>query len=373
MKLAILQENLSQALGTVGRAVAARSTLPVLSNVLLETDGARLKLSANNFEMGINCWVGAKVEEAGAITVPARLLADFVNSLPPERIDMELDEETLSVTLVCSRYEATIKGILAEEFPAVPSEDEADDFITLPGDELQQMIKQVVFAAATDESRPVFGGVFVKFGGSTVTMAAADGFRLSVRNGVDADVSPGQVIIPARSLAELARLIDDDEPVRMALRPSIVIFAGDGWELVSGVIDGAFPDYNQIIPSGYTTRCIIDTAQFIKTVRIGNLFARDSANILKLTIFPPDAPATIGAIKFFATSAEMGDQTAELDATITGEGLTVALDAKFLEQALGVMPRQVALEASGAIQPVVLRPVGNDDFLHVIMPMNIQR
>jgi DNA polymerase-3 subunit beta len=181
MKVSCLQENLAKGLSIVGRAVASRSTLPVLANVLIATHGDKLKLSANNFELGINCWVGAKVEHEGAITVPARLLAEFVNSLPPERIDMRLDEETQTLNLICDRIESNIKGIDAQEFPAVASATEDDIAIKLEPESLRTMIKQVVFAAATDESRPVFTGVLLKFDDDILTMAAADGFRLSVK------------------------------------------------------------------------------------------------------------------------------------------------------------------------------------------------
>ena len=158
MKVSCLQENLAKGLAIVGRAVATRSTLPVLSNILLSTDGSRLKLSATNLEVGINCWIGAKVEQEGATTVPARLLADFINSLPPERIDLDLITRTQTLNLKSGRFEANIKGIDAQEFPLILIPEE-DSRLTIKPDVLRQMIDQVAFAAATDESRPVLTGV----------------------------------------------------------------------------------------------------------------------------------------------------------------------------------------------------------------------
>jgi DNA polymerase-3 subunit beta len=266
MKVSCLQENLAKGLSIVGRAVASRSTLPVLSNVLLTTDGDKLKLSANNFELGINCWVGAKVEQAGAITVPARLLTDFVNSLPAERIDMDLDEATQTLNLRCARIESNIKGIDAQEFPAVPTATDDDIAIKLEPETLRTMIKQVVFAAATDESRPVFTGVLLQFSADSLTMAAADGFRLSVRtmplnqNIADtledaglghANGNASNLVIPARALTELSRISgEQEEALDLIITPARrqVLFHMQDIELVSQLIEGDFPDYTRIIP-----------------------------------------------------------------------------------------------------------------------------
>ena len=181
MKLSCLQDNLSKGLSVVSRAVASRSTLPVLSNVLLATDQGRLKIAATNLELAVTCWIGAKVETDGAITIPARILSDFVNSLPPERIDFDLNAKTQTVHLKCARYDANIKGIDAQEFPIIPSIADGKKIMLEP-DMLREVIEQVTFAAATDESRPVLTGVVAKFEKDKVTFAAADGFRLSVRN-----------------------------------------------------------------------------------------------------------------------------------------------------------------------------------------------
>ena len=189
MKVVCLQENLAKGLSIVSRAVAGRSTLPILSNVKLATDGQeRLQLSATDLEISINCWIGAKVQEEGAITIPARLLADFVNSLPPERIDMTLDTSTQTLNLKCARFESNIKGIDALEFPPIPTVSEKDDIIRLEPGLLRTMIAQVVFAAAADESRPIYTGVLVQFHDNMLTMSATDGFRLSVKSAVDTKV-----------------------------------------------------------------------------------------------------------------------------------------------------------------------------------------
>ena len=377
MKVSCLQENLAKGLSIVGRAVATRSTLPVLSNVMLATDGARLKLSATNLEIGIVCWIGAKVEEDGSITVPARLLTDFVNSLPPERIDMELTVRTQTLNLKCARFEANIKGIDAQEFPLIPTAGE-DSRISLDPSMLRQMIDQVVFAAATDESRPILTGVLAKFQGEQLTLAAADGFRLSVRTAhlPDPVSEPVTVIVPARALAELSRISGEQEqPIEVTITPARnqALFHMTNVDLVSQLIEGNFPDYNQIIPKGYSTRTVISTNDFLKAAKTANIFARDAANIVRLEITPGGELAP-GHLTMADTSAEVGDNVGEIDAVIEGEEMEIAFNAKYLIEILSVVDAaQVALETTTASSPGVIKPVGSEDFTHVIMPMHISR
>ena len=377
MKVSCLQENLAKGLSIVGRAVATRSTLPVLSNVMLATDGARLKLSATNLEIGIVCWIGAKVEEDGSITVPARLLTDFVNSLPPELIDMELTVRTQTLNLKCVRFEANIKGIDAQEFPLIPTAGE-DSKISLDPSMLRQMIDQVVFAAATDESRPILTGVLAEFRGGQLTLAAADGFRLSVRTAhlPDPVSEPVAVIVPARALAELSRISGEQEqPIEVTITPARnqALFHMANVDLVSQLIEGNFPDYHQIIPKSYSTRSVVSTSDFLKAAKTANIFARDAANIVRLEIVPGGELAP-GRLTLTATSAEVGDNVGEIDAVIEGEEMEVAFNAKYLIDVLSVMDAaQVALETSTASSPGVIKPIGSEDFTHVIMPMHISR
>ncbi|HXV43990.1 MAG TPA: DNA polymerase III subunit beta [Anaerolineae bacterium] len=379
MQVSCLQENLAKGLSIVGRAVASRSTLPVLSNVMLATDNGQLKLSATNLEIGINCWVGAKVIEEGAITVPARLLGEFINSLPPERIDMKLDESTQTLNLRCARFESNIKGIDAQEFPIVPTASIGDVALRLEPSSLKAMIDQVVFAAATDESRPILTGVLVQFNEDNLTMAAADGFRLSVKAATlkqnFGDMM--EVIIPARALMELGRVTGDQEqPVEVIITPARkqILFHLQDIDLVSQLIEGKFPDYNQIIPKGYATRSVMDTGSFLKAVRVSHLFARDSANIVKLEITPTGDELMNGRITLVATSAELGDNVADVDASIEGNPMEIAFNAKYLIDVLSIIDSpQVVLETSAASSPGVLRPIGDDQFTHVIMPMHISR
>jgi DNA polymerase-3 subunit beta len=375
MRVSCLQENLAKALSIVGRAVSARSTLPVLGNILIATDNGRLKLAATNLEIGITCWIGAKVEEDGAITVPARTFVDLINALPPGRIDMELSVRTQSLNLKSGRFENNLKGIDAQEFPIIPQLEEADAIRIAP-DVLKTMIDQVVFAAATDESRPILTGVLAKFSGDQFTFAAADGFRLSVRSApLDTPVSkPFEVIIPARALSELGRILGDQEdPVSILVTPqrSQALFHLSSVDLVSQLIDGKFPDYTAIMPKKYETRSVMDTAHILKACKAASVFARENANIARVTV-TPGSELTPGHITLQATSAETGDNAGELDATVEGNPVEIAFNVKYMIDVLSVAgTAQVVLETTSSSSPGVIRPIGDDAFTHVIMPMHI--
>ncbi|HSJ58073.1 MAG TPA: DNA polymerase III subunit beta [Anaerolineae bacterium] len=382
MKLTCLQENLARGLATVGRAVATRSTLPVLSNILLQTDEGRLRLAATNLEVGINCWIGAKVEEEGSVTVPARLLTEFVNSLPPGQIEIDLNTRTQSLNLKCARYEANIKGIDAAEFPEVPTAEsvapQAPSHIHLDAEGFRRMIDQSVFAAATDESRPILTGVLALFHQGGLTMAAADGFRLAVTSadvGADLDTA-SSVIIPARALSELARISGEEEKkIELLITPqrNQLLFHLPSTDLVSQLIEGNFPDYNQIVPKSHTTRTTVSTQELLKAVRVAFLFARDAANIVRFHAVP-GGELTPGQMIITGTSAEFGDNVSEIDATVDGDEIEIAFNARYMIDALQVMGTpEVALETTTPSSPGVLRPVGGENFVCVIMPMHITR
>ena len=376
MKLSCLQENLNRGLNIVQRAVATRTTLPITNNVLLATDNGRLKLVATNLEMAISCWIGAKIEDEGSITVPARLITEFVSSLPNDTIDIHLSPQTKTLGLKCARFEARISGVDAKEFPPIPGVDEG---ITtgVEVEALRQAINQVVFAAATEESRPVLTGVSTKFEGGALTLAAADGFRLAVyKLPVATPVEPKtEVIIPARTLAELNRLMtDQEESVDITLNPnkSQVLFRLKNVELVSQLVQGAFPNYSQLIPQSYNTRVIVSVADFLRATKTASIFARDGSGIVRLVV-TPGSEANPGKISVSARSEEIGDDVGEIDATVEGDEAKIAFNGKYLMDVLGVLKEaQVALETTSPSSPGLIRPVGTDNYTHVVMPMFVQ-
>jgi DNA polymerase III subunit beta len=377
MKVSCLQDNLAKGLSIVGRAVSTRSTLPVLANVLLATDDGRLRLSATNLEIVITCWIGARVAEEGAITIPARTLTDLVNTLPQEQVDLTLDERTQTVHVSCARTEANIKGIDAQEFPLVPEPDNKNR-IRVEAAVLKQMISQVAFAAASDDARPVLTGVSTRFDGSQVMMAATDGFRLSVRSAhIPGHVDkPFHVIIPSRALSDVARIISDDaEAVYISLPEgrNQIIFDMDSVVLVSQLIDGNFPDYAPIIPRRHNTRTVVGTADFRKACKTADIFAREASNTARVRIEPGEGLSPAYAI-IAATSKETGDNVAQIDASVEGEPVEIAFNVKYMTEVLNVIETpQVAMETTSPMEPGVLKPVGDNDFIHIIMPMQFGR
>ncbi len=377
VKVSCLQENLARGLTIVGRAVAARSTLPVVSNVLLATDDSRLKLAATNLEIAITSWTPARVDEEGAITIPARLLNEFVSSLPTEKIDMALNVRTRTLNLKCASYEANIKGIDAEEFPPIPRVSEEATTLADP-EQLRAAIGQVAFAAATDDSRPVLAGVLASFEGQTLTLAAADGFRLAVRKVplLQAVAERVEVVVPGRAMQELARILaEQDEPVQISLTPnkSQVLFRMKDVELVSRLVQGTFPNYQQIIPQRYTTRVVVGTSELAKATKLASFFARDAANVVRVQVTAGE-DLKPGKLVVAATAAEVGDTVGGIDAVVEGENVQIAFNAKYLADVLGVLnSNQVALEVTTSSSPGVVKPVGSDDYVHVIMPMHIAR
>jgi DNA polymerase-3 subunit beta len=377
VKLSCLQENLAKGISIVSRVVSTRAVLPVLSNILLATEEGRLKLAATDLSTSITCWIGAKVEEDGEITIPARLLSDFVSTLPPAQIQMELVTRTKSLHLKCAQFEADIHGIDAQDFPLIPS-DVTDHKVTIPTPTLRQMIEQVTLAAApADEGRVVLTGTLAEFRESELTMVAADGFRLSLRRAELSDEvqEPMDVIIPARALRELARVsVEEEEPVEIIVTPSRnqVLFRVSNVEIVSQLIEGKFPDYNQIIPSSYGTRVVVNTHDLMRAVRISVLFSRDVANIVRLEVIP-GAEAAPGRL-IVESTAEVGQNVGELDATVEGEQMEIAFNGRYLIDMLNVIgTEQVALEATNPSRPGILKPVGDDSLIYVIMPMHIKK
>jgi len=387
MKLSCLQENLNKGLGIVGRAVAARTTLPITNNVLLATDQSRLKLVATNLEMAVSCWIGAKVEEEGTITVPARLLGEFISSLSSrrlnekgeeegERIDISLSPQTKTLELKCARFEARISGVDAKDFPPIPKIEEGIA-TKIEVEALSRGISHVVFAAATEESRPVLTGINAEFDGDTLTLAAADGFRLAVyKLPLAVPVKEKtEAIIPSRTLAELNRLMaDQEDPVEIMLNlnKSQILFRLKNIELVSQLVQGSFPNYSQLIPQSYNTRAVISVNEFLRATKTASIFARDGSGIVRLMITPGSEQAP-GKLTVSARSEEIGDDVGDVDAIVEGEEAKIAFNGKYISDVLSVIHEsQVALETTNPSSPGVIRPVGTDNYIHVVMPMFVQ-
>jgi DNA polymerase III subunit beta len=367
VKLSVMQENLARGLSVVSRAVSSRSTLPVLANVLLRTEDAGLKLTATNLEIGITCWIPGRIETDGATTIPARLLTDLVGALPAsEKVDLEL-QGTDTLHLRCGRFATHVKGIDAEEFPTIQTAGERPT-TRVSQKVLRRALSETIFAAASDEARPILTGVLARFEGDRLTLAAADNYRIAVRT-IDVldPVEAVSVVIPARALHELERVLSDtDDPVELVLAQARnqVLFHLEGIDLVSRLIDGQFPNYQQVLPAGHATIAEMDREELLRAVRPAALIASSSANIVKLQVGGDGSGITVTA------AAEVGDYTGDVEATVEGDPTQIAFNARYLNDVLSnVAAERFSLELNGPLSPGVFRPVGDAGYVHVVMPV----
>ena len=375
MKVVVNQQHLAHGLSIVSRAVSPRSTLPVLANILVATDeGGRLRLSATNLELGITTWIPATIGEEGLTTVPARTFQDLVNILPADAVNLELNEKTQTLNVKCGTSVTDIKGIDAQEFPPMPVP-ELTDAVELNVADFKEMIQQVAFAASTDEARPVLQGVMLNITEGEVTLAATDGFRISVRKAaLSHSVSqPVAAIIPARALSELARIAADGEQAVSMIIPQgrgQVIFHLKDAELVSQLIEGNFPDYKVIIPRAFKTKTILNSTAFLEACKQAEIIAREGNNVVRLSLIP--SASGPGTLELKAQSEETGVSEVKVDATIEGSELVIAFNVRYLREVLDVIHSpNVSLETNANNTPGLIKPVGNEDFLHVIMPMHL--
>ena len=375
MKVSVLQENLAHGLSIVARAVSPRSTLPVLNNVLIATDDGRLRLSATNLELGITCWIGAKIHEEGSTTVPARTFTELVSTLTDKQVDMSLNVRTQTLNVHSGASNTDLKCIDSQEYPPIPVPD-LTDAIQISIADLKEMIQQVAFAASTDEARPILTGVLITITDNQITLSAADGFRLSIRKNELATSSPYAVraVIPARALIELARISGDGDQVLSMVMPKDrgqVIFHMNNIELVSQLIEGSFPDLEQLIPRNYNTRAVLTTSTFLKASKQAEIFAREGSHIARVNI-QNGGELEPGQVEISGQSEETGSNLTVLDATIEGQPQLIAFNVRFLREVLDVIKTpNVALETTADTSPGVIRPVGEENFLHVIMPMHL--
>lgn len=371
------QDLLQRSLGQVSRAIATKTTFPILSNVLIEADGDSLKLAATNQEMGITAWIPAQVDQPGKVTVDARLLSEFVNTLPSEPVRLSTEAGRLVLKVRGLGADAEINGIDAEEFPVLPRIEENAYTAKVDPQALREMIGLVEFAAANDDSRPVLAGVLLRFENDRLTMAAADGFRLAVREGelVTPVAERLDIIVPAKPLRELARLIGDrNEPIELTITPNraqLVVQTNDV-EFYSRLIDGTFPDFRQIIPRDFATRIELGRDEFLAAVRRAGFFARDNNDVIRISATAGAEELMPGSVEVSATAAERGNSHSEIAAGLHGPEGQIAFNSRYLLDVLGVLRSgRVFLGINGANQAGVVRALDSESYTYVIMPMVI--
>lgn len=380
MQAVVTQENFSKGMQLVSRVATTRSSLPILANILLATEKGQLKLAATDLELGVTTWVGAKVDDEGTMTLPARLLVDFVANNPDTTLT--ITTAGTEATITSDRHTAVLKGMDSSEFPLIPPPGKAV-IAAVSSATLKQALGDVLYAAAIDDARPVLAGVSFVVKDGLLTLAATDSYRLAERQIALAAPSGKKekaaamastnvaLILPARAVAELVRILPDrDERVEIGQSANQLSFVLDGLQVVSRLIEGTFPDYAQIIPKEATTTLTASRAELIAGVKMADLFARDAAHHVRLAIAPGGEQQ---GLTILAASSSAGENTARVTGEVTGDAITMAFNAKYLLDALNVLhAEQVRIECSGVDRPGIFRPVGDSDYLSLVMPLRLE-
>jgi DNA polymerase III subunit beta len=361
MKLQVTQENLNKALSTVARVANARGTLPVLANVLIKTVNNRLSIAATNLDIAITHYIGAKVAEEGSITVPARLMQDFVSSLPSGVIDLKLDEYKMHIST--EQYQSVINGVSAEEFPVMPAIDKGKKW-TVPGDVLKKSLQQVVMAASTDEARPVLTGVLLHVQEGKLLMAATDSYRLAEKLLGDNNEQI-ELLVPVTAMQDLLRILGDfGGEVEVTSDDQQVLFRVGDVELVARLIEGRYPDYRKLMPQSFATTATLKRADLLNVTKVSSLFARESAGSITINV---DEAAQNISIR--SVASQLGENTATADAKVSGTGV-ITLNSRYLLDALHALGgEEVVFAFNGKLEPTVIRDPAADDYTHIIMPL----
>ena len=373
MKLSCIQSNLRKGLATVSRAVATRSPIPETQNVLIATDNGRLKLTATNLEVAITTWIGAQIEEEGSVTIPARMLSDFINSLPDKKVDIETVANPIGLKIHCANFDAQMNGIDPENYPPIPNISDGPK-ISISSSDFKSSLSRVRFAVATDESRPALTGVKVDVKGNEFTLASADGFRLAIETGncessVEEDVS---VIVPGRTMNEIFSLLGTDSgmlDMTVTEQKSQALFKFGDVEVVTQLIQGNFPDYERLIPGEKGTICRVNREEILQATNAASVFARDGSGIIRMVSDDTDE----GSIRIMSQAEELGSNESRVNASIEGEETRIAFNSKFLNEILSVLDGdEVEIETMSPSSPGVFRSAANSGYLHIIMPMFVQ-
>lgn len=368
MEIQILQENLLKNLTNLVRIISTKPQLPILQNLIISTEQTRVKIAATNMETSEICWLGAKVISEGGLCVPARLFIDFVSSLSPGTITLESKEGSLRVS--GGGVNAQIPGIDVSEFPPlaqfVPEgamEFETKAFI--------EALKMVLFSAATDEGRPMLTGIKMTQTEGQLVLASTDGYRLSLKKITVNSTETFDLVVPARALTEVVKIGHDAKNTTKTCKigktaDGQLAFMYDDLEIFTRLIDGEFPKYEKIIPSTHTTMAKIDTASLLRAVKSASIFARDNANIIKMVVSPE-------GIEVSANTPQVGENRVEIEAAVEGEGGEMAFNSRFLQEFLtNFSEEEVVFQMTGSLNPGVFKPVGEESYLHIIMPVRIQ-
>lgn len=372
-KVTVEKSAFAESLAIVGRAVASGPHLPVLANVLIESDAGQLRLAATDLTLGVSVWMDARLDGQLALTLPAKTLTDIVNSLADSEVQFTVNGKP-EAAIKSGTFKGVVRGIEASEFPAIPEHDVSNG-IALDASLLKEMIQATAFAASIDQARPVLEGVQLTLEGSTLSLAATDGFRLAVKKAtLPVNTGSQQVIIPASSLKETVRILSATKPGQVHLmipkKGSQVVLRAGNVQLISQLIDGRFPNYQMIVPKGHKTRTVLATADLLKACKQAAIIAREGGNVIQLRLTPGEEQS--GKVTVLAESGDTGESEVELPATITGPEMSIAFNVKFLQDGLeAIRTKNVVIETNTHNTPAVIRPVGEEEYLYILMPMHV--
>jgi DNA polymerase-3 subunit beta len=362
MKVAIKQERLAHALVLVGRVASSRAALPVLANVLLKADKNKLTLTTTNLEIAISQTLSGKIEKPGAITIPARLLNDYISSLPGESVELEADSNKLKIK--SDKYQSTINGMAAEEFPELPSINKGSEF-SIDGQELKTAIQQTIFAASGDETRPILTGGFIHTHNNQIWLVSTDSYRLAQKQLPTKPDKEFQLIAPASALGDMVRIIGDESgTIKVAYDESQIQFKFGDSILITRQIDGQFPDYRQLIPKDSEVKITVNKTEFTNITKVASLFARESAGSVTLEVDEKQQQVSITSV-----ASQVGENTSVTSAKAEGSG-KVTLNSRYLLDVLNVIEGEdIEFRFSGKVSPCVLTSVSHQDYTHIIMPL----
>lgn len=364
MELTVTQENLTRALTAASRIASTKTQLPILGNILLRTDGNRLLVAATNLEIATTQYIGAKIAKPGAITIPARLMSEFISSLPKESVELKVKGDNLHIK--SGKYNSVINGVIADDFPELPTINEKSSIrYTINSEDFKQATTQTIITTSSDSTRPVLTGVYWHSYRGQLYLASTDGYRLSERRLVKT-TSEVSAIIPTQTLQEVLRTIaDGDNEIDILFDETQVRFRINEAEIISRLIDGNFPDYRQLVPSSSETKIVINKSDFIRVTKISGLFARESGGSVTLT-----ADADKKSLSIHSIASQFGENTSEATAEVSASG-QVTLNSRYLSEALSVVDGDtVEFSFSGKISPCVLKSTETDtNYFHIIMPL----
>jgi len=374
MQFSCNQDTFAKYLNIASRIVTSKPGLPILNNVLFQTEKGKLLITVTDLEISLNTWIGADIQSEGSITVPAKQLSEFINSVSSEKVDVSLNGNTLNIK--ADGDIVNLNTMPVDDYPSIPSIKDHKAILKINKDDIVKTVNRVAFAAATDDIKPVLTGVKIEVEGDIASFVATDGLRLSrqiikLEEGVEKEID---FLVPVKALQELAHIINDFEvgkgddfvQVFYIEERNQVLFRFNDIDIISRLIDGKFPEYKQIIPTGFKTKCLFSKEEFLSSLKVTNIIARTVLGN-KLIL---DIDAKKGTLIMSATQSDVGSNKSSLKGSISGDNLQIAFSARLLSDILShVNDEKISFECSEPVKPGVFKIEGDDTFIHLVMPM----